>query len=77
MSLFDILEKRINSLSPDCEILYSDILVKCDICTSLPSVPRFLKSSLIPFIKVGKRTLFSKKDLLDFLKKNIKIIEKK
>jgi len=66
MSIVIILEEKINAVS-DSEILCLTDLVKAGICNHLSSGKSLLKKAKIPFIKLGGKTVFSKKDLIDFL----------
>lgn len=69
MSIINLLEKKLNSASDD-EVLTTSALLKSGICQSNSSAKNLLKSGQIPHINIGHRTLFAKKDVINFLHKS-------
>lgn len=69
MSIVNILENKLNNVSGESEVLSLSTLQKSGICGSSNSAKKLLKSGQIPSIRIGNKTLFAKKDIVDFLHK--------
>jgi len=70
MSILKILEEKLN-FENEGEVLTTSALLKSGICQSNASAKSLLKFGHIPHINIGHRTLFAKKDVIEFLHKSL------